>query len=102
MRYRGVGVAAAAAILATGCTTVPVVPQPLPPAPPPLACNAAGAGWALGERASAGVLERATIDSGARSARVIEPGEVVTMEFSPDRLTILVNGRNRITDLRCG
>jgi hypothetical protein len=56
----------------------------------------------MGEEARAGVLERATLDSGARTARVVEPGEVVTMEFSPDRLTIEVDGRNRIINLRCG
>jgi hypothetical protein len=89
-------------LLAAGCTTAPVVPGPLPPGPAPAACNAAAASWAMGEEARAGVLERATLDSGARTARVVEPGEVVTMEFSPDRLTIEVDGRNRIINLRCG
>ena len=89
-------------LLAVGCTTTPVVPGPFPPSPAPSACNAAAASWAIGERARPGVLERATLDSGARTARVIEPGEVVTMEFSPDRLTIDVDGRNRIVNVRCG
>jgi hypothetical protein len=88
-------------LLAAGCTTTPA-PGPFPPGPAPAACNAAAASWAIGERARPAVLERATLDSGARTARVIEPGEVVTMEFSPDRLTIDVDGRNRIVDVRCG
>jgi hypothetical protein len=89
-------------MLIGGCTTTPVIPGPIPPGPGPSACNAAAASWAIGERARPGVLERATLDSGARTARVIEPGEVVTMEFSPDRLTIDVDGRNVILNARCG
>jgi hypothetical protein len=58
--------------------------------------------WAIGERASPGVLERATLDSGALSARVLHPGEVVTMEFNGDRLTVEVDGQGRITNVRCG
>jgi len=48
------------------------------------------------------VLEEATLDAGARTARVIRPGDIVTMEFSAERLTIEVDGRNRIVDVRCG
>jgi hypothetical protein len=86
--------------LTAGCTTTPPPPVPLPP--PVAGCDARSLGWAIGERASAGVLERATLESGSQSARVVRPGEVVTMEFNPTRLTIEVDGRNRIVDLRCG
>jgi hypothetical protein len=48
------------------------------------------------------VIERATYDSGARSARVIGPGEAVTMEFRGDRLSIYTDGVGRIRDVRCG
>jgi hypothetical protein len=48
------------------------------------------------------VLERATLAARARVARVVAPGQAVTMDFRPDRLTIRVNGRNRIVDLTCG
>jgi hypothetical protein len=48
------------------------------------------------------VLERATLAARARVARVVEPGEMVTMEFRPDRLTIRVDRRSRIVDLTCG
>jgi hypothetical protein len=48
------------------------------------------------------VLERATLASRARVARVVAPGEMVTADFRPDRLTVRVNRRNVIVDLTCG
>jgi hypothetical protein len=87
-------------VLTGACSTVPVVP--LPPGPAPQVCNARAVSWAIGERARADVLEEATLDAGARTARVIRPGDIVTMEFSAERLTIEVDGRNRIVDVRCG
>lgn len=87
----------------TGCTVTPVVPAPPPPPQfGPQRCDVAAVGWAVGRRASADVVERATLAAGARTARVLEPGEVTTMEFDARRLTILVNDAGRIADLRCG
>jgi hypothetical protein len=83
----------------------PVAPAPYPvgPAPlPPESCYADDADWALGAQASARVVERATFESGARTARVIQPGEFYTQEYRPDRLNIHVDPRGRIVDLRCG
>jgi len=78
-------------------------PYPGGPAPYPVArCNSAAATWAIGERASPRVIERATYDSGARSARVVGPGEAVTMEFNGDRLSIYTDGVGSIRDVRCG
>lgn len=34
--------------------------------------------------------------------RVIRPGEIVTMEYRADRLTIEVNDNGTITGVRCG
>jgi hypothetical protein len=115
MQRRAIVLAAAAlGLFAAGCTTVPVVPAPPPPLPGPLppplpppgpgpvACNASRASFALGQRASPPVLERATLASRARVARVVAPGEMVTADFRPDRLTVRVNRRNVIVDLTCG
>ena len=65
-------------------------------------CNVAGAGWVIGRRATPGNVRQATVSSGATLTRVIAPGQPVTMEFNPDRLTITVSARNRIVDIRCG
>jgi hypothetical protein len=77
-------------------------PYPGGPGPGPARCNASAAGWAVGERASPRVIERATYESGARSARVVGPGEMVTMDFRGDRLSIYTDGVGRIRDVRCG
>ncbi len=100
----------AALMLAVGlasCTTV-VVEDPRP-APPPLpapgpegSCVAEDAAAALGQQARTGVVERATLESGARTARIIRPGMAYTQEFNPDRLNIHVDDGNRIIGLTCG
>ena len=95
------------AVALSGCTTVVVEePRPLPPlpAPPPAqgSCFAEDAEGALGLEARTGVIERATLDSGARTARLIRPGWAYTQEFNPDRLNIEVDENNRIVRLTCG
>jgi uncharacterized protein YraI len=65
-------------------------------------CRERGARWALGRWASPRVIEEARRGANARRARVVRPGEFYTMEFDPRRLTIEVDRRNRIVDLRCG
>ena len=97
----------ASTLLAAACTVTPAPAPPGPPPPPPPgpivgSCDASRVQWALGQVASAGVLEQVTLQSGARSARVLHPGEAVTMEFSADRLTISVDAGNRIVSLNCG
>jgi hypothetical protein len=96
-------------LLAAGCISFggreppppPPAPQPAPPADAGT-CDARKAGWAVGQRATSVMVERVRLASGATSARVVKPGQAVTMEFSPDRLTIRVNKRNNIVNLNCG
>ena len=40
--------------------------------------------------------------SGARILRWVPKGGVVTMDFSPDRLTVQLDGSNRVETARCG
>jgi hypothetical protein len=93
----------ALSLITAACTMTPAPIGP-PPPPGPIAgsCDASAVQWAVGQPASASVLEQVTLASGARSARVLHPGEMVTMEFSADRLTINVDAGNRIIDLNCG
>jgi uncharacterized protein YraI len=65
-------------------------------------CNERRAQWAIGERARRSVVDRAADAARARIVRVVRPGEAVTFDFRPDRLTIQVDRRNRIVDLSCG
>jgi len=93
---------ALASILLTACTAMsPPMTDPTPPQP--LGCNAEAAKPdALGKPATADVVDRARRDAGAQMARVIKPGQMVTMEYREGRLNIDVDEANVITNLRCG
>ena len=103
---RGGTVAALAMVLSinilSACTTrAPPMSDPTPPRA--LSCNADAARDAvLGQVASAEVVEQARLASGAQVARVLKPGQMVTMEYREGRLNIDVDANNVITNLRCG
>jgi len=81
----------------------PMAVDPTPPMPPMQdRCNAELAKSAIGKAATAQVVEQARIDARADIARVLRPGQVVTMEFREGRLNVDVNERNAVTGLRCG
>jgi len=78
---------------------------PLPPtAPPPPSgsCDARKAEFALGERASQELLDRARVAAGAAAARFIRPNEPITLEFSPARLNLNLNTKDVVESVYCG
>ena len=84
-----------------GATRPPQQPRPEPP-PPTGTCVAEQALWAIGRVASASLLERARVDSTASIARFIRPNEAITMEYSPGRLNLYLNGRGVVHSVVCG
>ena len=86
----------------SACTASP--PLMSDPTPSPSAgCDAAAAKpAAIGKVATASVVEQARVDAGARMARVLKPGQMVTMENAEGRLNIDVDAGNVNTNLRCG
>jgi len=103
MRQRTLLLAAALGAFAlTSCATAsPPMSDPHPPQPQ--GCDAEAAKpAALGQPATAEVVERARIDAGAQIARVLKPGQMVTMEYREGRLNIDVDAANVIVNLRCG
>jgi hypothetical protein len=48
------------------------------------------------------VVERIRMDTHSRIARVLRPGQAVTMEFSAERVNVNVNDRNAIIGVTCG
>lgn len=80
------------------CTAMPPADAPAADGP----CDATAATWAVGSAATAEVVERARLETHSSNVRVIEPGQPVTMDYSPERLNIDVNERGAITGLRCG
>jgi hypothetical protein len=73
---------------------------PLPPQRDP--CTADAATAYMGRVASADVVEQARRAAGADVARVLHPGEVVTMEYRAGRLNLEVDERNVIVRVHCG
>ena len=75
------------------------------PAPSPdmaQSCNADAVRGAVGKVATPDVVEQARRDAGAAIARVLKPGQVVTMEYRGDRLDVDVDDGNVVTNVRCG
>ncbi|GAA4857274.1 I78 family peptidase inhibitor [Luteimonas vadosa] len=70
--------------------------------PPMTSCNADAARVVIGRTASEDVVEQARRAAGARVARTLKPGQVVTMEYHPSRLNIDVDDDNVVVNVRCG
>lgn len=94
--------AAVALIALSACTSAaPPMSDPMPAES--MACNAdAAKPDAMGKKADAATVERARTQAGAKSARVLKPGQMVTMEYMAGRLNIDVDAANTITNVRCG
>ena len=77
-------------------------PPASPPPPTGGLCNAGPAQFAVGQAYTASLGEDARRRSGARVLRVLRAGEVVTMEFSAQRLTLQLDDAQRVQAARCG
>jgi hypothetical protein len=56
----------------------------------------------LGQTYSASVGETARQRSGSRIVRLLKPGQVMTMEYDPSRINIILDDKGAIQALRCG
>ncbi|TBR10169.1 MAG: hypothetical protein EPO46_08430 [Lysobacter sp.] len=93
---------ALSAVLAA-CTSTPAAPPMSDPTPPITAqCHAEDAQSLVGQPATASNVELARTRAHADMARVLKPGQMVTMEFREGRLNIHVDANNVITSIRCG
>ena len=73
-------------------------PQP----PAARTCQAEPARAVIGQVATASVVEEARQRAGAHSARVLRPGQAVTLEFDATRLNLEVDASSRVVAVRCG
>jgi hypothetical protein len=93
-------IAALALLSLPACATTPRIgPGPKPNAG---ACDAAAAGALAGRPAAPALIAEAQRLTHARLVRVIEPGMMVTMDYSVDRLNLYVGPDGRIERLACG
>lgn len=88
----------ALALALSACTTQPG-PQPMIPEP---ACRAESANSLIGRPNGAALVEQARQMSGAATVRVLNPGDVVTMEFRGDRLNVHLDADGKIERISCG
>ena len=65
-------------------------------------CDDTKARWAIGQRASRDLLERARNAAQAKIARFIRPNQPITMEFSSERLNLGLDRRDVVTSVSCG
>ena len=65
-------------------------------------CDATRARSLVGRPASSEVAAQARQLSGARVVRWLQPGQIITMEYSAQRLNLVLDGQNRIEAIRCG
>ncbi|MDX3906435.1 MAG: I78 family peptidase inhibitor [Pigmentiphaga sp.] len=95
--------ALAALAVAAGCTapTPAAAPQPSVESAREQ-CNAEPAQFLVGQKLTAVLTDEARKASGAKSARVLRPGQAVTMEFNPMRVNVEVNRSEVVTAIRCG
>ena len=80
-----------------------VPPPGAQPQPPSAAtCDATKAQWAVGERASSDLLERARVSAEASTARFIRPNQPITMEFLGWRLNLGLDAQDVVAQVSCG
>ncbi len=84
---------------------LPLLTAACAPMPGPEAgvlCNADRVQPLVGREADARTVEVAKQRSGARTVRLIRPGQAVTMDFRSDRLNLELDDVNTIKTARCG
>ncbi len=65
-------------------------------------CDAAVLQWAIGELPDDAMIERARIEAGAASVRVIADSMMVTQDYRAERLNIELDAQGRVRAVRCG
>jgi len=95
-----IALAALSALPLAACT---VTPSGQPgTGDPTAACRNEPLDQFTGQPASQALGARMLAASGARVIRWVPKGSVITMEFSPHRVTVLLDGANRVESARCG
>ena len=91
-------------LAAAGCTAADrgVADAKPPVAAPGGGCDTAAAQRYVGQKLVVGLGAQALAASGAADLRVVGPDTVVTMDYRPDRLNVMVDADSRITGFRCG
>ncbi|MCS3506014.1 MULTISPECIES: I78 family peptidase inhibitor [Achromobacter] len=65
-------------------------------------CDAAALQSQIGQKATTSSMEDLRTRSGSSTARILRPGQLVTMEYNATRLNLIVDDKDVMTAIRCG
>jgi hypothetical protein len=65
-------------------------------------CDPAAVQYAVGQQRTDALVAEVLQRSGARTARVLRPNEVVTQEYNFARVNRVVDANDKVTAVRCG
>lgn len=65
-------------------------------------CDASALQSQIGQKATQSVMEDLRSRSGSTTARILRPGQLVTMEYNATRLNLIVDDKDVMTAIRCG
>ncbi|WP_312932827.1 I78 family peptidase inhibitor [Pseudomonas sp.] len=65
-------------------------------------CQAVDAGFAIGRQGTQALVEQARQASGARTLRVLKPGDMATLDYRSERLNVTVDDQGVIRRINCG
>lgn len=82
----------------TACTSV----APATPVPPGDVCLPATLNQFIGQRRGEDLSTRMLKLTGKTALRWVEPGMMVTMDYSEARLTVYLNAANKVERVSCG
>lgn len=102
MHLRSATVIGTTLLALSACSSTPTRPAEQAPPSSHTLCNAAPAQFAVGRHADAMLVDDARTRARAKTARVLRPGQVVTMEFNAERLSLSVDDAGRVTRVSCG
>jgi hypothetical protein len=67
-----------------------------------MVCDATPVLSLVGKTLTPGLVEQARTQSHSGMTRVLRPGEVMTMEYNPARLNLIVGKDDRLITIHCG
>lgn len=65
-------------------------------------CDAQPVQGMIGKKLTPSVTEDARVGATSKKTRILRPGEVMTMEYDPERLNLILDNNGALTALRCG
>lgn len=89
-------------LLAACAAAAPTDPIPVRGADGDKSCDASNTSQFIGMTASSETRSAIQAATGSGSLRTVRPDQMVTMEFSPSRVTVHLDAADKITRIVCG